>query len=190
MRNSDTLYWPTGNPSAEYNGDDRPGDNLYSDCILALDAKTGKLKWHYQITPHDLWDWDATETPVVFDAPWQGQPRKLLLQANRNGFFYVFDRTDGKLLLAKPFVTQSELGERYRPRRPSGQAAQSGAQRRRNQGVPVAGWRHQLVLAVLQSRHGPLLRADLREVQRLHQARSGTVDGGQGISGRLAAPLE
>ncbi len=115
----DTVYWPTGNPSAEYNGDDRLGDNLYSDCILALDAKTGKLKWHYQTTPHDLWDWDATETPVVVDAAWQGQPRKLLLQANRNGFFYVFDRTDGKLLLAKPFVTNltwaSGIGADGRP---------------------------------------------------------------------------
>ena len=115
----DTVYWPTGNPSAEYNGDDRVGDNLYSDCILALDAKTGKLKWHYQGTPHDLWDWDATETPVVIDANWQGRPRKLLLHANRNGFFYVFDRTDGKLLLAKPFVRNltwaSEVGADGRP---------------------------------------------------------------------------
>ena len=102
----DTVYWPTGNPAAEYNGDDRGGDNLYSDCILALDAKTGKLKWYYQSTPHDLWDWDATETPVLIDAVWEGRPRKLLLHANRNGFFYVFDRTDGKLLLAKPFISQ------------------------------------------------------------------------------------
>ena len=100
----DMVYWPTGNPAAEYNGDERVGDNLYSDCILALDAKTGKLKWHYQSTPHDLWDWDATETPVVINATWEGQPRKLLLHANRNGFFYVFDRSDGKLLLAKAFV--------------------------------------------------------------------------------------
>jgi len=101
---SDTVYWPTGNPSAEYNGDDRMGDNLYSDCILALDAKTGKLRWHFQSTPHDLWDWDSTETPVLVDAEWQGRPRKLLLHANRNGFFYVFDRVEGQLLLAKPFV--------------------------------------------------------------------------------------
>ena len=100
----DTVYWPSGNPSAEYNGDDRLGDNLFSDCILALDAKTGKLKWHFQTTPHDLWDWDATETPIVVDGAWQGNPRKLLLQANRNGFFYVWDRTDGKMLLARPFV--------------------------------------------------------------------------------------
>ncbi len=100
----DMLYWPTGNPGAEYNGDNRLGDNLYTDCILALEAKTGKLKWYYQTTPHDLWDWDATETPMVVNANWQGQPRKLLIQANRNGFFYVFDRTDGKLLIGKPFI--------------------------------------------------------------------------------------
>jgi alcohol dehydrogenase (cytochrome c) len=100
----DVVYWPTGNPSKEYNGDERAGDNLYSDSILALDRKTGKLKWHYQFTPHDLWDWDATETSVLIDANWQGRPRKLLLHADRNGFFYVFDRTDGKLLLWKPFV--------------------------------------------------------------------------------------
>jgi alcohol dehydrogenase (cytochrome c) len=100
----DIVYWPTGNPSKEYNGEHRQGDNLYSDCILALDRKTGTLKWHYQFTPHDLWDWDATETSVLVDAAWQGQPRKLMLHANRNGFFYVFDRRDGTLLLARPFV--------------------------------------------------------------------------------------
>jgi alcohol dehydrogenase (cytochrome c) len=115
----DTVYWPSGNPAAEYYGDDRAGDNLYSDCILALDLKTGKLKWYYQFTPHDLWDWDATETPVLIDAQWQGQPRKLMLHANRNGFFYVLDRTNGKLLLAKAFVRNltwaSGIGEDGRP---------------------------------------------------------------------------
>jgi alcohol dehydrogenase (cytochrome c) len=100
----DTVYWPIGNPAKEYNGDDRKGDNLYSDCVVALDAKTGKLKWYFQFTPHDLWDWDATETPVLVNATFQGQPRKLLLQANRNGFFYVLDRTTGKALLVKQFV--------------------------------------------------------------------------------------
>jgi alcohol dehydrogenase (cytochrome c) len=102
----DTVYWPSGNPSAEYNGDDRGGDNLYSDCILALDAKSGKLHWYYQTTPHDLWDWDAAETPIVLDANWHGEPRKLLLQANRNGFFYVWDRASGKLLLARQFIRE------------------------------------------------------------------------------------
>ncbi len=100
----DLVYWPTGNPAKEYNGDDRKGDNLYAGSILALDRKSGKLKWYYQFTPHDLWDWDATQTSVLIDADWQGQPRKLMLHADRNGFFYVFDRQDGKLLLAKPFV--------------------------------------------------------------------------------------
>jgi alcohol dehydrogenase (cytochrome c) len=100
----DTLYWPAGNPGPDFFGDEREGDNLYTDSILALDAKTGKLKWHYQFTPHDVHDWDAQEPPVLVDASWQGQPRKLLLQANRNGFFYVLDRVNGKLLLAKPFL--------------------------------------------------------------------------------------
>jgi alcohol dehydrogenase (cytochrome c) len=100
----DMVYWPTGNPAKEYNGDDRKGDNLYANSILALDRKTGALKWYYQFTPHDLWDWDATQTSVLVDVTWQGQPRKLMLHAARNGFFYVFDRRDGTLLLAKPFI--------------------------------------------------------------------------------------
>ncbi len=115
----DTLYWQTGNPGPDYNGEERAGDNLYSDCILALDAKTGKLKWHYQFTPHDVHDWDAAEPAVLVDAEWQGQTRKLLFMANRNGFFYVLDRTDGRLLLAKPFVKKmnwaKEIGTDGRP---------------------------------------------------------------------------
>jgi alcohol dehydrogenase (cytochrome c) len=103
---TDTLFWPTGNPGEDYNGDERGGDDLYSDCILALDPKTGKLKWYYQTTPHDLWDWDSSETPLVIDANWQGKPRQLLVQGNRNGFFYVLDRTNGKLLLGKPFIRE------------------------------------------------------------------------------------
>ena len=116
---TDTVFWQAGNPGEDYNGDERVGDNLYSDCILALDAKTGKLKWHYQTTPHDLWDWDTTETPVVINANWEGKPRKLLVQGNRNGFFYVFDRINGKLLLAKQFIKEltwaSGIGPDGRP---------------------------------------------------------------------------
>lgn len=100
----DTIFWPTGNPGPDHDGDRRPGDNLYSDCVLALEAKTGKLKWYFQFTPHDVWDWDATETPILVNATWQAMPRKLLLQADRNGFFYVLDRTDGKMLLASRFA--------------------------------------------------------------------------------------
>jgi alcohol dehydrogenase (cytochrome c) len=100
----DTVYWPTGNPSPDLIGDDRGGDNLYSDSIVALDRKTGKLKWYFQFTPHDVWDYDAQETPALIDATWQGRPRKLLVQANRNGFFYVLDRTDGRFLLGKQYA--------------------------------------------------------------------------------------
>ncbi|MBK9167604.1 MAG: PQQ-dependent dehydrogenase, methanol/ethanol family [Bryobacterales bacterium] len=100
----DTVYWPTGNPCPDYNGDDRKGDNLWSDSILALDPKTGRLKWHFQYTPHDLWDWDAQQPPVLIDTEYRGRQRKLLLHANRNGFFYVLDRATGEFLSGTPFV--------------------------------------------------------------------------------------
>ncbi len=109
------VYWQGGNPGPDYNGDNRPGDNLYSDSTLALNAKTGKLKWHFQYTPHDLWDWDAAQPEVLVDANWQGQPRKLLLHANRNGFFYVLARTNGKLLLARPFVKKLTWAKEIAP---------------------------------------------------------------------------
>ena len=102
---SKLLYWPTGNPCPDYNGAERKGDNLYSSSVVALDPNTGTLKWHYQFTPHDLHDWDATETPMLVDATFRGHDRKLLLQGNRNGFFYVLDRLTGAFLLAEPFVT-------------------------------------------------------------------------------------
>jgi alcohol dehydrogenase (cytochrome c) len=114
------LYWPTGNPCPDYNGDERQGDNLYSASVIALDPASGKLRWHYQFTPHDLHDWDATETPVLVDAPFRGAPRKLMLQGNRNGFFYVLDRLTGKVLLAEPFVKNltwaSGIGADGRPK--------------------------------------------------------------------------
>lgn len=101
---TDTLYWTTGNPYPDSNGGIRPGDNLYTNCILAMEPETGKLKWYYQVTPHDVHDWDATAPLVLVDANYQGQPRKLLLYTNKNGFFYVLDRTNGHVLLASPFV--------------------------------------------------------------------------------------
>ncbi|HTS63708.1 MAG TPA: PQQ-binding-like beta-propeller repeat protein [Candidatus Acidoferrales bacterium] len=99
-----TLFWATGNPWPDSDDRDRPGDNLYTDCVLALDAGTGDLKWHYQFTPHDVKDRDATEPNVLVDTVYRGTPSKLLLHADRNGFFYVFERATGKLLLAKPFL--------------------------------------------------------------------------------------
>lgn len=103
----DVLYWTIGNPGPDIDADIRKGDNLFSDCVVALDPDTGKRKWHYQFTPNDSHDWDANQDVVLVDRVWQGRPRKLLIQANRNGFFYVLDRTDGKFLLAKPYVKQT-----------------------------------------------------------------------------------
>jgi alcohol dehydrogenase (cytochrome c) len=98
------IYWGTSNPAPDFNDDVRPGDALYTDCVLALDADTGRLKWYFQFTPHDLFDYDAVETPMIIDAAYKGEARKLLVQANRNGFLYVLDRTNGKFLSATPFV--------------------------------------------------------------------------------------
>ena len=112
------TYWGTGNPGPDWNGDGRRGDNLYSDCLVALDVDSGKLKWFFQFTPHDVHDWDATEVPVLIDAVVRGSQRKLLLHANRNGFFYALDRVSGEFLLAKPYVKQTwakEIDSKGRP---------------------------------------------------------------------------
>jgi PQQ-dependent dehydrogenase (methanol/ethanol family) len=116
---SDILYWSTGNPYPDGDDRDRPGDNLYTNCVLALNGKTGERRWHYQFTPHDLMDRDATEPNVLVDTVYKGKPRKLLLHADRNGFFYVLDRTNGEVLLAKPFLRRvdwaSSIGADGRP---------------------------------------------------------------------------
>ena len=112
------TYWGIGNPGPDWNGDSRAGDNLYSDSVVALDADTGQLKWHFQFTPHDEFDYDAVQVPVLADMPWQGAMRKVMLWANRNGFFYVLDRATGQFLLGKPFVKvnwASGLDEKGRP---------------------------------------------------------------------------
>jgi alcohol dehydrogenase (cytochrome c) len=98
------TYWGVGNPGPDWNGDSRLGDNLYSDSVVALDPDTGKLKWHYQFTPHDELDYDSVQVPVLADALYAGQPRKLMFWANRNGLYYVLDRATGKFLLGKPFT--------------------------------------------------------------------------------------
>ncbi len=103
----DLIYWGVGNPNPDFNGDERLGDNLYSNSVVALDAGTGRLRWHFQFTPHDEHDWDAAQIPVLVDGSFRGKPRKLLLWANRNGFYYVLDRTNGRFLLARPFATQT-----------------------------------------------------------------------------------
>jgi alcohol dehydrogenase (cytochrome c) len=98
------VYFGTGNPAPDWDGRQRVGDNLYSDSVVALDADTGRLKWHYQFTPHDEMDYDSTQVPILADMNWQGRPRKVMLWANRNGLAYVLDRVTGEFLLGKPFV--------------------------------------------------------------------------------------
>jgi alcohol dehydrogenase (cytochrome c) len=102
--NLNLTYWGTGNPGPDWNAAQRPGDNLYSDSVLALDPDTGKLKWFFQFTPNDPYDYDSVQIPVLVDAAWNGAPRKLMLWANRNGFFYVLDRATGQFLAGYPFI--------------------------------------------------------------------------------------
>jgi len=104
---SNTVFWGTSNPWPDYNKDSRAGDNLYSCSVLALDPDTGKLKWYFQFTPGDTHDWDSTQIPILLDGPVRGQNRKLMAWANRNGFFYLLDRSNGGFVLAKEFVKQT-----------------------------------------------------------------------------------
>jgi alcohol dehydrogenase (cytochrome c) len=115
---SNLVYWGTGNPAPDMVGEERKGDNLYSDSLLAIDADTGKLKWHFQFTPHDVLDMDSNQVPVLLDAEFRGRPRKLVLFANRNGFYYVLDRLTGEYLVGKQFARQNwakGLDDRGRP---------------------------------------------------------------------------
>jgi alcohol dehydrogenase (cytochrome c) len=124
------TFWGIGNPGPDWNGDDRGGDNLYSDSVVALDADSGKLKWYYQFSPHDEFDYDAVQVPVLVDMEWQGRPRKLMLWANRNGLFYVLDRATGQFLMGKPFVKVNWMDgfdEKGRPRKlPSAASSKTG----------------------------------------------------------------
>jgi len=125
---SNLTYWGTGNPAPDWDGRQRLGDNLYSECVVALDADTGKLKWYYQFTPHDEMDYDATQVPVLADLNWpdnsgQSRPRKVMLWANRNGLMYVLDRNSGEFLMGKPFAKVNWMDgfdEKGRPKRVPG----------------------------------------------------------------------
>jgi alcohol dehydrogenase (cytochrome c) len=98
------VYWGVGNPGPDWNAAQRPGDNLYSDAVVALDADTGELVWYFQFTPNDGYDYDSVQVPILADMDWNGEQRKLMLWANRNGYFYVLDREDGEFLSGTPFV--------------------------------------------------------------------------------------
>ena len=104
---SRTIYWGVGNPSPNFYGQNRSGDNLYTNSVVAIDVDSGKLRWYFQFTPHDLHDWDSVQIPVLVDAVVDGAKQKLLAWANRNGFYYLLNRTTGKFLLANPYVKQT-----------------------------------------------------------------------------------
>ena len=154
------VYWGIGNPGPDWNPKQRPGDNLYADCAIALDADTGKLKWYFQFTPNDPYDYDSVQVPVLVDRPWKGTPRKLMLWANRNGYFYVLDRVTGEFLSGTPFVKVNWASGLDAKGRPVADAAAAGlADLSRQPG------RHQLVRAVLQSAHRPVLLLGLGELR-------------------------
>ena len=128
------TYWGVGNPGPDWNPDQRPGDNLYTDSVVALDADTGALKWHFQFSPNDPYDYDSVQIGVLADINWRGTPTKAMLWANRNGFFYVLDRTNGRFLSGTPFVKvnwASGLDDNGRPiptPQPEGQPTWPGVQ--------------------------------------------------------------
>ena len=160
------LFWPTGNPSPSNRGEGRAGDNLYSNTLLALDADTGKLKWHFQFTKHDEHDWDATQVPVMIDPG----DKHLIVQANRNGFFYVIDRTTGKLLSANPYAKVTWSDSKDAEGRPVAEQPKLTDARRRT-GVPRRARRDQLDVAHLRSANRTLLRDRARAVRHLqHRA--------------------
>jgi alcohol dehydrogenase (cytochrome c) len=157
------TFWGTGNPNPTGNGDIRLGDNLYSDSVIALDADTGALKWHYQFTPHDRMDYDATQVPVLADIEFRGRMRKVMLWANRNGLMYVLDRVTGEFLIRREGPSAARPGQASR------------RSRRRHADHAHGAWRHQLVPAILQPEDRVVLRVGLGE----HQPRRPGPDRGQ-----------
>jgi alcohol dehydrogenase (cytochrome c) len=112
------VFYGTGNPAPDFHGEDRKGDNLFSNSLLAIDVDSGKRRWHYQFTPYDTHDWDSTHVPILAELTINGQPRKVVMVANRNGFFYTLDRTNGKVIVGKPYVQTTwakEIGADGRP---------------------------------------------------------------------------
>ena len=180
------LYWGTGNPGPDWNGDVRLGDNLYTSSVLALDADTGTMKWHFQYTPHDVHDWDANQIQVLADLEINGRARKALVTANRNGFYYVLDRVTGEFLHAAP-VREADVGQGDRCQGTPHRAAQHGADARGQPRVSKPAGLHELAEPVVQSADRAVLRAGPRDGVVLLQDRRG-VRGGTAVHRRWRAP--
>src|SRR5262249_47457658 len=161
------LYWGTGNPNPDYYGDGRKGDNLYTNSLVAIDAATGRLKWHYQFTPHDTHDWDSNHVPVLADLTIGGVTRKVVMVANRNGFFYALDRRDGALLVGQPFTdTAWALASRCGP-------TPVRAKRQNHGRCSESRGRHDLQPALVRRRARPAVPERPRDVRDLRAAAAG-----------------
>ena len=132
------MFLGTGNPGPDYYGNAREGDNLYTASLVALDADTGNLRWHYQFTPHDVHDWDSTQVPVLGELTINGQARKVVMFANRNGFFYTLDRVTGKVIIAKPFVETTWAKEIDADWTSDAAAGPPAGRRRHRRRVPIS----------------------------------------------------
>ena len=166
-----TLYWAVGNPYPDTDPDERGGRNLYTNSVIALDARTGTFKWHFQFTPYDTHDWDATQPLVLADANWNGKPRKLLLSAQRSGVFYVIDRTNGQFLLAKPFVKKETWTKGFEKDGTPIMVGRQHADGGRHHDLSRCARRHQLVRPVLRSPDRPVLCDGGRGLRHLSQDR-------------------
>ena len=165
----DLIYWAIGNPCPDFAGEERIGDNLYTSSVVALEAKTGSLKWYYQFTPHDTHDWDAVQPMVLADEMWEGKPRKLLFHGDRNGIFYVLDRTNGQVL--RPATSpEGDVGERIHRRRQTDRRSWFDRHSRGNRGLSRWRRRRELSCRVVQPGDEVLLCARQRQLPGLHIA--------------------
>jgi alcohol dehydrogenase (cytochrome c) len=165
------TYWGIGNPGPDWNPQQRPGDNLFTDSVVALDADTGALKWHYQFTPNDGYDYDAVQVPVLADVNWRGTPTRAMLWANRNGYFYVLDRVTGTFLSGTPFVKvnwASGFDEKGRPVQtppPAGAPTWPGSQGGTNWYSPSYSPRTGLFYVSAWENYGSIMRREFNEFQ-------------------------
>ena len=183
----DLIYWAIGNPCPDFAGEERIGDNLYTSSVVALEAKTGRLKWYYQFTPHDTHDWDAVQPMVLADEVWEGKPRKLLFHGDRNGIFYVLDRTNGQVLKTGNLSTKVTWVKGFaadgKPIVDPGSIATREGHRR----LPGRRRRREFSRRVVQPGHEAVLRARQRQLPGVHitsKIRSAREE----IAGSAAAP--
>ncbi len=181
------VYWGVGNPGPDWNGDVRPGDNLYTCSFLALEADTGKLRWHFQFTPHDTHDWDSTHVPILFDADVGGKKRKLISIANRNAFYYVLDRGTGEFIAGRPYAKQTWAKGLDAKGQPI--VAGFAAHGERQPDLAQSQRRHGLAESFLQPADGIRVRAGARDRRNVLQARAEISSTVELISGARATVI-